>query len=131
MQKTIEELCCELVAAKNRETSANVERVRIEGELLLLTGLPEEGSKTVEAPGWKVRVEQKITRRIDGKKWALVAGEIPKELQPVSIVEEYKVEAKGVRWLKDNEPGYYKLLCSAMEEKPAKPSVKVEANETH
>ena len=59
----------------------------------------------------------------------MVVDQIPETLRPVTIVEEYKIEAKGVRWLKDNEPGYYKLLCSAMEEKPAKTSVKIEVKE--
>jgi len=126
MQKTIEQLCAMLINAKQAEASANELRVGIERELLAVTGIPEEGSQTIDAEGFKIRVEQKINRKIDKKAWELIAEQIPEALRPVTIVEEYKVDGKGVRWLKEQEPGFYKLLCGAMEEKPAKPSVKVE-----
>lgn len=127
MQKTLKQLCADLLDAKKTEQEAAVRRIDIETEIIQLTGLPEEGAKTVDCEGFKIKVDQRINRKIDAKLWSLVVDQIPESLRPISIVEEIKVEAKGVRWLRDNEPGYYKLLCTAMEEKPAKPAVKVEA----
>lgn len=126
MQKTVETLCADLACAKELEETANERRIAIERELLELVGCPAEGSKTVDVQGWKLRIEQKISRKIDPKKWATVADQIPEQLRPIKIVEEYKVENKGVAWLRDNEPGYYKVLCQAMEEKPMKPRLVVE-----
>ena len=126
MQKSLEDLARELMDAKMEEAEATDKRVGIEREIIAAVGLPDEGSKTVDAGHCKIRVEQKINRKLDVKKWALIADQIPEAVRPVTVVEEYKIENKGVHWLRDNELGYYKLLCSAMEEKPAKPSVKVE-----
>jgi len=126
MSKTLEQLCAELMSAKQAEASANELRVSIEKQLLAITGTPEEGSITRDVDSYKIHIEQKITRKLDEKKWGLIKDQIPEELRPVSIVETFKIEAKGVRWLKENESGYYKLMCSVMEEKPAKPSVKIE-----
>ena len=123
---SIEELCECLVQAKNAESLANAQRVDIEQQIIELIGKKEEGTRTVKAKGWTVKVDQTIRRKIDEKAWGLVKDQIPEALSPVSIKEELKVKTKGLRWLKDNEPGYYKLLCTAITETPAKPSVKVE-----
>lgn len=119
-------LCTALLDAKAREDKAREERIAVEQDILTLTGVPEEGSATTDAPGFKIRVEQKITRKLDDKAWALVVDQIPEAVRPVTTVVEFKIDSKGVRWLKEKEPGYYKMLCSAMTEKPNKPSVKVE-----
>lgn len=119
-------LCAELISAKQDEQKANDYRVSIEREIVNITGLPDEGSETHDAADYKVRVEQKINRKVDEKKWALISDQIPEAIRPISIVETIKVETAGVRWLKENEPGYYKLLCECMTESPAKPAVKVE-----
>jgi hypothetical protein len=129
MQRELKDVCADWLNAKQEETLANARRIALETELIALTGKPDEGAQTIDESNFKIKLEQKINRKLDSKKWALVVDQIPETLRPVTIVEEYKIEAKGVRWLKDNEPGYYKLLCSAMEEKPAKTSVKIEVKE--
>jgi hypothetical protein len=127
---TVEQLCADLIRAKQHEADAEECRVAIERMLIeKVGGAPEEGVQTTEADGFKVKVEQTIKRTIDGKKYALIVDQIPEAVRPVRIEEVIKVDTKGVRWLKENEPGYYKLLCQAMTEKPAKPSVKVEITE--
>jgi hypothetical protein len=125
-EKRLYDLCADLISAKADENLANERRVAIEREIIAITGLPDEGTATTDCGVYKVKVEQKINRKIDPKAYALIVDQIPEAIRPVRVVEELKVETKGVHWLRDNEPGYYKLLCSAMEEKPAKPSVKVE-----
>ena len=122
----LETLCANLLDAKKNEDLAEANRIAIEQEIIGIVGLPVEGSKTHDAEGYKVRVEQKINRKLDNKAWAVIKDRIPEQLRPVKYVEEIKLEPVGVRWLMMNEPGYYRLLCTAMEEKPAKPAVKVE-----
>lgn len=121
-------MCSELLNAKYEESLANEKRVEIERQIIEIVGSPEEGSSTTSVNGYKIKVDQRIIRKLDTKKWAVVSAQIPEELRPVTVVTELKVEAKGVRWLKDNEAGYYRLLCTAMEEKPAKTAVKVEVD---
>jgi len=125
-EKTLEMLCADLIRAKAAEYQANESRIEVEREIIALVGLPDEGAKTVDAEGYKVKVTQDIRRKLDEKKYALIADQIPEAIRPVKVVEELKVEAAGIRWLRDNEPGYYKLFCTAMTETPAKPSVRVE-----
>jgi hypothetical protein len=127
MQTVPKQLCQDLLLAKINEDAAKDRRIAIEQEIIALTGLPDEGTLSVDAEGHKIKIEQKIDRKLDEKAWALIADKIPEAVRPVSIVETLKLDVKGVKWLRDNEPGFYKLLCGAMTEKPAKPSVKVEA----
>lgn len=125
-EMNIQTLCAALLAAKAEENAANDRRVEIEKEIISILGAPDEGAATHDAGTYKVKIDQRIIRKIDPKKYALIMDQIPEAIRPVTVVEELKVEAAGVRWLRENEPGYHKLLCDAMEEKPAKPSVKVE-----
>ena len=125
-EKKLAKLCGALLAAKAIEAKATEERIAVEQEIIAISGLPEEGSRTADVPGYKIRIEQTIKREIDDKVWADIGPQIPEILRPVSVIEKLKIDAKGVRYLKEKEPGYYKLLCRAMTEKPAKPSVKVE-----
>ena len=122
----IEKLCQDLLLAKVREADATHVRVELEKELIEIVGCPEEGFETHDISDYKIKVERRIIRKVDDKAWAMIADQIPEAVRPVTVKETLTVENKGVRWLKENEPGYYRLLCQAMEEKPAKPSVKVE-----
>lgn len=122
----LEKLCGDLLHAKRVEDEATAKRIEVERAIIAIVGLPAEGAQTTDATGYKVRVDQKISRKVDEKKWVLIKDQIPAELHPVEVVQDLKVVNKGVLWLKENEPGYYKLFCQVMEEKPSKPSVKVE-----
>jgi hypothetical protein len=126
MQKKLEQLCADLIAAKDAEVKAGDDRVAIERQILQLTGVPDEGAATTECDGYKVKVDQRIIRKVDDKAYALIVDQIPEAVRPITYVETAKVDTKGLRWLRDNEPGLYKLVCTALEEKPAKPAVKVE-----
>ena len=122
----LEELAVKLTAAKEAERAATAERIRVEGEIITLTGVPEEGTKTVEAGRFKITLGQRINRTLDERAWALIVDKIPAALRPVSFVQTPKIDATGVRWLKENKPAYFRVLSTALTEKPAKPSVAVE-----
>lgn len=126
MNGKLESLARQLAGAKESERAATAERIRIEGDIIALTGLPEEGSRTVDAGRYKLTVAQRINRTLDERAWALVADKIPAALSPIHWKQVPAIEAVGVRWLRENEPGYFRLLASALTEKPAKPSVSVE-----
>lgn len=125
-EKKLDALCQQLLEAKTTESKANEDRIAIEAKIIALVGIPDEGAATHDTKEFKLRVEQRITRKLDERKWILVRDQIPEGIRPVTIEETFKIDTKGVHWLRDNEPGYYKLMCQAMEEKPSKPSVKVE-----
>lgn len=122
---TLKPLIEDLLRAKHLEKEATDKRVAIETEIIAIVGKPDEGARTIDTDGYKLTVEQGINRKIDEKAWSLVKDKIPESLWPIRIEEKISVDNAGVRWLRENEPGYFQLLCRAMEEKPAKPSVKV------
>ena len=126
MSDRLESLARLLAEAKGRERAATAARIHVESEITALTGLPEEGSKTVMAGPFRLTVGQRINRSLDERAWALVADKIPSGISPVSFKSVPTIDAAGVRWLRDNEPGYFRLLATALTEKPAKPSVTIE-----
>lgn len=115
-----------LVQRKEAEAYAEEQRIEVEEKIISLLGKPDEGSESHDVGEHKVTITQRVTRKLDEKAWAMIVEKIPEALRPVKSVTKLQIEDAGVRWLRDNEPGYYKILCTAMTEKDAKPSVKVE-----
>lgn len=120
---TLEALCADWLAAKEKERKATADRVSIEDAIVALTGKKDEGAQTHEAGGFKVAVTGKVTRKMDWDKWDQVKASIPANLHPVKLKPE--LDEKGVKWLRDNQPDLYALL--PIETKPAKTAVEVKA----
>lgn len=116
------------LAAKAAEDAARDSRIAAEEAIVALMpdSVPDEGSKTVEADGYKVTLTQRISRKLDEKAYALIADAIPSAVNPVAEVKAYKVDDAGCRWLKANEPGLWTVLSGALTEKPQKLGVKVQ-----
>lgn len=110
-------------AAKTAEAEARDQRLAIEEQIIALTGMKEEGSQTHKAGARKVKVTGKLTRKLLPEEWERIAKTIPEALHPV----QYKpsLDLKGLRYLENNEPETYSLVCQAIETKPAKPAVEV------
>lgn len=123
--KTLERLSADWLEAKKAEAKANKERVAIEDEIVLLTGKRDEGSKTVEAAGFKITVTGKVSRKMDWDKWETIKAQISPNLHPVKFKPE--LDEKGVKYLQMNEPEIYALL--PIEVKPAKTAIEVKAVE--
>lgn len=123
----LDHLAIEWQRAKAAEQAANAARVGIEEQIVALTTKPTEGSLTVKTEAYKFTVKQGITRKLDEKAYALIVDKIPESIRPVTWEQKAKVDAAGVRWLQNHEPGYFKLLATALTETPAKPSITVEA----
>lgn len=109
--------------AKRDEENARDHRLRIEQEIIELTGHKEEGSQTHKAGDWKVTVTGKLTRKLDADKWAEIEPSIPEAMRPV--IHKPTLETKGLRYLENNEPEIFARIAKAIETKPAKPAVTV------
>jgi hypothetical protein len=120
---TLESLASQWRAAKAAEESARKERAALEWAIISQTGCHEEGSQTVDAGEWKIRVTGKLTRKLDSDAWERIVDAVPEALRPVSY--EPKLDLKGLRYLQNNEPDIYRTVAQAIETKPAKPSVEV------
>lgn len=124
--QSLESLVDQWTAAKRAEEAANARRVEIETAIIAQTGEPEEGSQTVElADGRKLTVTSKITRTIDEQLWRSVLHDVPEHLRPIVFVETAKLDTKGLRWLRENQPQVYALVCTAITAKKAKSSIVV------
>lgn len=122
----LETLVDQWIAAKREEEAANARRVAIEAAIISQTGEPEEGSQTVElADGRKLTVTSKITRTIDEQLWKSVLHDVPEHLRPILFVETAKLDLKGLRWLRENQPNVYALVSTAITAKKAKSSITV------
>ena len=123
--QTLEQLSADWLKAKAEEASANKRRVAIEDQIVGITGKRDEGSKTVDATGFKITVTGKISRKMDWDKWEDVKAKIAPNLHPVKFKPE--LDEKGVKYLQANEPEIYALL--PIEVKPAKTAIEVKAVE--
>jgi hypothetical protein len=117
------------LSAKRAERQATANRIAIENDILQWVELPEEGNIVIEDGENKMTITQKVNRKIDAMAIRQVFNEMPEGLCPVTWVEEPKLDITGYRWLRENEPGLFRLLSKAITEKPAKPAFTVKGDE--
>jgi hypothetical protein len=123
----IEALMKQWIEAKQSEKAATGKRREIEQQLeSVLVSLPDEGTETVKTKNLKLTVKQNINRKIDERKARQVCNELPDGLCPINWVEIPKLDITGLRWLKTNEPGLYKIFSDCLTEKKAKLNFNVE-----
>lgn len=118
---TLEQLCASWMTAKAAETQAASERVAIEDQIIAITGKRDEGAQTVTAANYKITITGKLSRKMDWQAWENVKAQIPEELRPVKLKPE--LDEKGVKWLAQHQPDYYRLL--PIEVKPAKTAISI------
>lgn len=114
--------------AKQAEKAATAKRIDIEEQILINHPPKEEGTYTFDEDGYSVKIKQDIVRKLDEKRWSIIRDSIPEQLRPVQYVEKPVIEANGLRWLRENEPGYYKIVATAITEKSSKPNIQIERN---
>lgn len=109
---------------KQQEELARNNRITVEQQIIDEYGCKDEGSQTHKPDGYKVTITGKVNRTLDAAAWGSVADKVPANLSPV----QYKpsLDARGLKYLKSNEPEIYRIVAEAITAKPGKPSVKVE-----
>lgn len=124
MQKLIEAW----LDAKMDETLAKERRVETERQLLDAiiddgVELKEEGSKTVPHGGHKIVVTSKVYRKADFELLDAVLSDVPVNLHPIKT--ERKIDDKGIRWLRDNDPELYRKISKCITATPGKPGIAI------
>ena len=120
------------LAAKSDEDLAKAARLKIEEELLLEIGDQDEGSLTHNIDNYKVVVTGKVTRKVeDIDFWAslvvdLSENELPDRLNPVSVIETYKVSDKLCRELRAHNPSLFSKIAKGITTTKAKTHIKIE-----
>ena len=124
--RTATEMVADWIAAKREEDAANKRRVAIEAEIIGALGEPDEGSATHELPdGSKLTITSKITRTVDAQVWRQVMDRVPEPLRPITFEESVRLDAKGLRWLQENQPAVYAVVAMAITAKKAKSAISV------
>jgi hypothetical protein len=114
----------DLEKAKAEEAAAKEKRIALERRVVeTLQFAKDEGSKTFNFETHKIKLTGNLNRRLDRDKWAEVRARIPEDRWPIKTKEE--LVDKGVRWLKENDPDNYRVLCEAMTVAPGKTSVDI------
>jgi len=122
---TLESLSEQWLVQKRAEEAARDARIRTEEAILALLGtLPDEGSRTHKADGYKIRTTSRINRRLDESAWLAIVDDIPEELRPIRYKAE--IDNRGLSYLREHEPAVYGLVSRAIESRPGKVGVVVE-----
>jgi hypothetical protein len=129
VNRTPENVCIELLAAKRAEAAANAARVRLEEELTALVdarAIDDEGSKTYTLDGFKVEVKRALSRKpVDAAAFkALQALKgVPAELMPIKTKVEF--DQTGAKYLSANEPKIWAKMSALIVTSPSKVAVTV------
>ncbi|MEP3248078.1 MAG: hypothetical protein ABJN40_05835 [Sneathiella sp.] len=128
----VTQLCEALMIAKQQESVAKARRTEIEDQLSAALGADGEGSKTHQVNGeFKVVITNKLNRKVDDPSgYQAFAKETPDHLNPISIVESFKISETKCRELRNYKPDIYAKLAKILSTKSARTAVKIERIET-
>ncbi|MBU2713799.1 DUF7173 family protein [Zooshikella harenae] len=114
---------------KQQITDLNQEKTFIERELINLVGAQEEGSTAHETSFFKVTTTGKIDRKVITKHLGTVKEVVTPEIFNSIFRLKFEVNVTALKHLKKQFPKEYNAVAYAIESKPAKTSVKVDALE--
>jgi hypothetical protein len=112
--------------AKADEAKANAHRVEIEQQMaaLLPSKTPEETVKA-EAAGYRIAVKYGLTRSVDSTALQDIWDSLTEKAQ-AAFSWKASIKVGELRKVQEFLPAEYAKLATAIESKPAKPSVSVE-----
>ena len=122
---TLEQLASAWQAAKADERAANARRLEIEEQIVEALPLADEGTQTVEAGPYKVKVTTKISRSVDTKALQAHWNSLSAFAQDV-FTWKADLSLSALRRLQENHPSLYPSIATYITSKPAKPAVVVE-----
>ena len=124
MEMTIEQLAAHWLAVKATEKAAQQERVEVEAALIAaLGGAKEEGATTKEAGIYKVTITGKLTYKADIPQLIQLASQLPEALRPLKTTTT--LDEAGAKYLRHNEPNFWKLIAPAVTISPAKTALSI------
>jgi len=120
----LDKLCHAHQQAAEEEKKAKARRLEIEGLIVAISDVREEGSSVTKTRYYKCTCTGKLTRKLDQEAWENIRDDIPLELQPVKT--KVDIDLPKLRAIESANPELFKLVCNAIATKPAKTSIKVE-----
>ena len=126
-QRNLTDACEDLALAKHDEARCTAVRLEAENRVLELIGdLPAEGTTRAEAGEYVAIVTSAMRRTVDADKLTEIAAQIPEAIGKRLIKWKPELVTRELRYIQDNEPEIYSVVATAIEAKPAKPSVRIE-----
>jgi hypothetical protein len=123
MMTTIEQLVAAYIEAKRDEEDATAHRIAIGEELAARLEHPAEGSKTHSVGEMKVTLKGVINRRVDWAAFEQITEANPNIHPPVRHKPE--LDVRGLHWLAENAPDYYRALCPAITSTPGRTGIEI------
>lgn len=124
---TVEGLAQLWLDTKASQKAAAKNLLAVEQAMMPLLEVPEEGSKTNNANGFKIVAKGVINRTLDVKEWEAIREEIPETLRPIKYTP--KLDEVGVKWLRDNNMEIYNKISQCITSKPGKTNITVTKEE--
>ena len=118
----LQDLCQDLIAAKEYAAEAREEVLRIENEILDLAPEKLEGSQTLPTPGFKLTLTHKVSRKLDYD--AYQALDLPESMEFVTL--KPSIDLFKLRAIERLDPA---MVAQCVTTKPAKTAIKVEVSD--
>ena len=112
--------------ARYAEDEARKDRLIAEERILSEVGCKEEGATTVKTQWFKVSATGSLTRKLIPEHVTKLRALLDIDVLEQVISYEPKLSVSGLKAVAVSNPEAYRVLCSAIVTKPAKPSIKVE-----
>lgn len=114
----LQDLCEQLMFAKRDSEECKKEVLRIEKLILDLAPPKLEGSQTLPAPGFKLTITSKLTRKLDYDAYLAIAT-------PATSFVTLKpsIDLKQLRVVEQEDPA---MVAQCVTVKPAKTAIKIE-----
>lgn len=120
----LETLSLDWLEAKADEDAAKKRRHEIEEQIAKLLDHPEDGSKTHSIDGFKIVTTGRLSYRADIEKLQELASQLPENMRPIKT--ETVLDARGAKWLRNNEPKTWAIIAPAIELRPGKVGIRIE-----
>ena len=131
-EPSLDQLAESWLQHKTLEQSAQQSRLKVERRILEHADLKQKQdgkATTITKFNRKIVCKHSTNYRLDGTKLNAIRNELPAGLLPLEP-KEVLVESR-LKYLRNNEPEFYKEFSRCLISKPAKPSIKVEILETN
>lgn len=125
LDATIELMAKEWLLHKSAEQSAQAARRAVEDELIKLIDRRDEGTSKRKAGRAEIAAQFGVTYSVDADALARIADQVPPEIQKRVIRWKPAVDARELKYLRNNEPQIYAVLAQAIEAKPGRPTFTV------
>lgn len=125
---TISEMLNDWILAKNKERESAEYRRQIEDQLTTALNIQQrEGSETIKQEGYRVKVTQRFSRKIDADQLQEIAAENGLS-EHLGALFRWKPEINAAAW-KGADEEITRPLLNAITTTPSRPSYSIEAGE--